>query len=116
MKKLKSSPSFHCLDMQKSIDNLCEYTFVNETFKKSARIYLYRTRLNMAPNQVSEIFGLDPYFVNCIASKVGKNKPAKLKQIEDALKKQFPDYLNERYKKHLLKIADRINNTTLDVQ
>ncbi len=108
MKKLKPAPSFHCRDMQKAVDNICEYTFDNPTQQRSVRIYFYRTRLFMPPNQVAAIFNLDPYFINCIASKIGRNKSEKIERIECALKNQFPKYHINRYKKHVQKIVNRI--------
>jgi hypothetical protein len=102
--------------MQRAIDNLCEYTFKNPAKARWARIYFYRTRLNMKPDKVAAIFELDQRLVNSIAMEIGRNKTKELQQIEEGLKHKFPDYHLARYKNHILNIANRINYSTLEAQ
>lgn len=108
-RRLKGAPSLNCLDLQKAIDNLCETTFPNSTRAKSARIYFYRTRLNMEVKQVAAIFELDPYFVNCVAYKVGREKDDKIKQLEEAIKFRFWKYHRDRYVNHARQIVARMD-------
>ena len=108
VKKLKPAPSFHCRDMQTAIDNICEYEFNTELARVSARIYFYRTRLNMKPNQVAAIFNKHPHDINEIAKRIGANKNRVIKTIEYNFMKQFEKYHTKRYRKHILKIANRI--------
>lgn len=115
-KRLTPAPSFNCLDIQKAIDNICNYTFESDLARTAARIYFYRTRLNMLPNQVAAIFDKHPHDVNEIAKRVGSKKNRKIKSLEYSFMQKFPSYHLERYKKHSQKIVNRINNRTLVTQ
>ena len=108
-KSLKQAPSIQHLDMQNEIDNVCDYTFIRSgMFAKWAKIYFYRTRLNITPHQVAEMFDIDAVLVNSIAFEIGNRKPDKLKRIEDALMDKYPKYMLDRHRKHILTIANRI--------
>ncbi len=116
MRKLKTAPSFHCRDMQKAVDNLCEYTFIGSKNAIEARIYFYRTRLNMKPNQVAAIFDKHPHDINEIAKRVGSKKTREIKSLEYAIQKKFESFHLGRYYNHIKKISNRINNRTLALQ
>lgn len=115
-RKLKPAPSFHCLDMQKSIDNICEYTFESETARTAARIYLYRRCLGMSQYQAAKIFKMDVPTINGIVYYIGANKNREIKTLEATIQKQFKYFHVGRYYNHLKKITNRINNRTLALQ
>ncbi len=112
-RKLKTAPSFNCRDMQKAVDNICNDAFENEAKARWARIYFYRTRLMIKPDQVAAIFNLDQRLVNSIAMEIGRNKSEEIKRLEHAISMQFRKYHVKRYEKHVHNIVNRINNRTL---
>ena len=116
MRKLKSAPSLNCRDIQTAIDNLCSEMFTGEIAQRTARVYLYRTRLNKTPSQVAAIFDLDAPTVNGIVYHIGRNKPREIKSIEYSVQVMFKRYHMKRYKNHLQQIIKRINNRTLALQ
>ena len=107
-KSLKQAPSIQHLDMQNEIDEICDREFIGSMFPKWAKIYFYRTRLNITPHQVAKMFDIDAVLVNSIAFEIGNRKPHKLKRIEDALMDKYPKYMLDRHRKHILTIANRI--------
>jgi len=111
-RKLKKAPSFHCQDMMKVIDELCRDQFMAYPEKvRQARMYFYRTRLNMAPNQVAAILGMDPREVNHIVKQIGGKRPQEMIHLEERIKERMYRYILRRYRKHPQQVIHRVRKT-----
>ena len=111
-RKLKKAPSFHCQDMMKVIDELCRDQFMAYPEKvRQARMYFYRTRLNMKPDQVAAIFKEKQKVINTIVKQIGGKKPQELISLEERIKERMSRYLLRRYRKHAQQVIHRVRRT-----
>ena len=111
MRKLTPAPSFKSKNAQAYIDQLCKNTFKDEKQAIWARVYFYRTRLNLTPQKVAQMLDIDELMVNSIAKDFGRAKTAVIAKIDANLNAWIPRESLCFYRDHLNVIQKRIKKS-----
>lgn len=108
MRKLTPAPSFGSQISKAYIDQLVKNNLKDEKQAIWARVYFYRTRLNLEPEKVAQMLSISELLVNHIAKDFGESKPPVIARLDANLDQWFPRDLLQAYKDHLEKIQLRI--------